>query len=243
MEQNDLNKVIKGTTTAADDEFMAQIADTLRARKPMSAAERERYDSINKAREEELKLQKDAFRLEKEGKLNMDMKEHFKARINNQLNEINVFGAMRTASSKKESPLFAGAKAIGTNIKNRGLLAGLGLPGSLKKHIQQAILNLSPRQYPLGGDFGPELTREPEVSGPRAGVRYRQVGRPPASGQQTTGSEWRARGVQDPEAYAGMLQKILDRNFPEPEVPIEKPSLLKIARGRVTSLGRGKGKR
>lgn len=138
MEQNDLNKVIKGTTTAADDEFMAQIADALRARKPMSAAERERYDSINKAREEELKLQKDAFRLEKEGKLNMDMKEHFKARINNQLNEINVFGAMRTASmqqlnevsvtkrmkkaiSKGKSPLVAAAKALLHNVKLRGV--------------------------------------------------------------------------------------------------------------------------
>jgi len=90
MEPNDLNKVIKGTTTEADDEFMTQIADALRSRNPMSPAERERYDSINKAREEELKLQDAAFKLEKKGKLNMDMKEHFKARLNNQLNEVSI---------------------------------------------------------------------------------------------------------------------------------------------------------
>ena len=247
MEPNDLNKVIKGTTTEADDEFMTQIADALRTRKPMSPAERERYDSINKAREEELELQDAAFKLEKQGKLNMDMKEHFKARMNNQLNEINVFGAMRTASSKKESPLFAGMKAIGTNIQKRGLLAGLGARGALKQYIQQAILNLSPRQYPLGGDFGSALqtTRGPggETEGVRGdGKRYTARARPPASGQQTTASEWKDRGV-DAEDYAARLQKILDKNFPEPEVPIEKPSLLKIARGQVTSLGRGKGKR
>lgn len=75
MEENDLNKVIKGTTTEADDEFMAQIADALQARKPMSAAERERYDSINKAREEELKLQGDALKLEKINMKN-DLKIH-----------------------------------------------------------------------------------------------------------------------------------------------------------------------
>ena len=90
MEQNDLDKVIKGTTTPADDEFMAQIADALRARKPMSDAERERYDSINKARQEELKLQGDALKLEKEGKLKINMKEHFKRNMRNKLNEVSV---------------------------------------------------------------------------------------------------------------------------------------------------------
>jgi hypothetical protein len=121
MEPNDLNKVIKGTTTEADDEFMAQIADDLRTRKPMSPAERKRYDSINKAREEELKLQDAAFKLEKQGKLNMDMKEHFKARMNNQLNEVSIGRRMKKAISQGKSPLVAAAKALRTNIKIRGL--------------------------------------------------------------------------------------------------------------------------
>ena len=282
MEQNDLDKVIKGTTTPADNEFMAQIADALRARKPMSAAERERYDSINKAREEELKLQKDAFKLEKEGKLNMDMKEHFKARINNQLNEINVFGAMRTASSKKESPLFAGAKAIGTNIERRGLLAGLGIGKYIKQYVDQMRLNLSPTKYDLG--LGPVLMGEPEVKETHAhsgnsvtfrpplmgrpeptGVRYRQVARPPVSRQQTTEDDWAARyaaRIVDPKTgeviKPGMdidvardiirhqkarLDKFVDTKFPKPAEPIERPSADKIARGKLTSLGRGRGKR
>jgi len=121
MEPNDLNKVIKGTTTEADDEFMAQIADALRTRKPMSPVERERYDSINKAREEELELQDAAFKLEKKGKLNMDMKEHFKARMNNQLNEVRYDIRMKKAISKGKSPLVAAAKALLTNLKNRGI--------------------------------------------------------------------------------------------------------------------------
>jgi len=154
MEPNDLNKVIKGTTTEADDEFMTQIADALRSRKPMSPAERKRYDSINKAREEELELQGAAFKLEKQGKLNMDMKEHFKSRLNNQLNEVRYDIRMKKAISKGKSPLVAAAKALRTNLKHRGIRGAFS-----------PIDNLARRawQYQTSRDNEPGAYKSPDL--------------------------------------------------------------------------------
>ena len=52
----------------------------------------------------------------------MNYKNYFKQRLfENILNEINVLGAF------KQGGVMGAAKAIGTNIKNRGLLAGVGI--------------------------------------------------------------------------------------------------------------------
>jgi len=67
----------------------------------------------------------------------MDMKEHFKARMNNQLNEVSIGISMKRAIRKGKSPLVAAAKALAHNIKIRGVRGAFSPIDNLERRAWQ----------------------------------------------------------------------------------------------------------